>query len=306
METKNNLKGTIILLIAALIWGLAFVAQSSGAEVVPPFFLNSARSFIGALFLLAFLALKDKRKGIAIIPTKKEDKLLLLKGGIICGIFLAISANFQQFGIAAYPDGVASEARSGFITALYVILVPLFAIFKGNKISIQVILGVIIAIIGIYMLCLTGGIDKIYLGDILVFFCAVCFTFHIMSVDKFVTNVDGVHLSMVQFVVCGIISGILSLIFELDNLSVANIISAIMPIVYLGIMSSGVAYTLQIVGQKFAEPTIASITMSLESVFAALGGWLIAGNSLTGRELIGCTLVFIAIIIAQLPTKKNT
>ncbi len=305
METKNNIKGSLILITAALIWGLAFVAQSSGAEVVPPFFLNSARSFIGALFLLVFLSLKDKRKGIAIIPNKKEDKYHLLKGGIICGIFLSISANFQQFGIAAYPDGVASEARSGFITALYVILVPLFAIFKGNKISIKVILGVIIAIIGIYMLCLTGGIDKIYLGDILVFVCAICFSFHIMSVDKFVTKVDGVRLSMVQFLVCGIISGILSLVFELDNLSVSNIISATLPILYLGIMSSGVAYTLQIVGQKFAEPTIASITMSLESVFAALGGWLIAGNLLTARELFGCALVFIAIIVAQLPSKQK-
>ena len=305
METKNNIKGSLILITAALIWGLAFVAQTSGAEVVPPFFLNSARSFIGALFLLTFLLLKDKRKGISIIPRNKEDKLLLLKGGIICGIFLSISVNFQQFGIAAYPDGVASEARSGFLTALYVILVPLFAIFKGNKISLKVLLGVIIAVIGIYMLCLTGGIDTIYLGDILVFICAICFTFHIMSVDKFVAKVDGVRLSMVQFIICGIISGILSLIFELDNLSVSNIISAILPILYLGIMSSGVAYTLQIVGQKFAEPTIASISMSLESVFAALGGWLISGNTLSIRELIGCALVFIAIIVAQLPTKQK-
>lgn len=305
METKNNIKGSLILIAAALIWGLAFVAQTSGAEVVPPFFLNSARSFIGALFLLTFLLLKDKRKGISIIPRNKEDKLLLLKGGVICGIFLSISVNFQQFGIAAYPDGVASEARSGFLTALYVILVPLFAIFKGNKISIKVLLGVIIAVIGIYMLCLTGGIDAIYLGDILVFICAICFTFHIMSVDKFVAKVDGVRLSMVQFIICGIISGILSLIFELDNLSVSNIISAILPILYLGIMSSGVAYTLQIVGQKFAEPTIASISMSLESVFAALGGWLISGNTLSVRELIGCALVFIAIIVAQLPTKQK-
>ncbi len=305
METKNNIKGSLILIAAALIWGLAFVAQTSGAEVVPPFFLNSARSFIGALFLLTFLLLKDKRKGISIIPQNKEDKLHLLKGGIICGIFLSISVNFQQFGIAAYPDGVASEARSGFLTALYVILVPLFAIFKGNKISLKVFFGVIIAVIGIYMLCLTGGIDAIYLGDILVFICAICFTFHIMSVDKFVAKVDGVRLSMVQFIICGIISGILSLIFELDNLSVSNIISAILPILYLGIMSSGVAYTLQIVGQKFAEPTIASISMSLESVFAALGGWLISGNTLSVRELIGCALVFIAIIVAQLPTKQK-
>jgi len=204
METKNNIKGSLILIAAALIWGLAFVAQTSGAEVVSPFFLNSARSFIGALFLLTFLLLKDKRKGISIIPQNKEDKLHLLKGGIICGIFLSISVNFQQFGIAAYPDGVASEARSGFLTALYVILVPLFAIFKGNKISLKVLLGVIIAVIGIYMLCLTGGIDTIYLGDILVFICAICFTFHIMSVDKFVAKVDGVRLSMVQFIICGI------------------------------------------------------------------------------------------------------
>ena len=302
---RNNLKGSIILASAALIWGLAFVAQSDAAKTIPSFFFNSLRSFIGSAFLCCFILIKDKKNNIPLFPKEENSKKDLLTGGIICGIFLSISINFQQFGIAAYPEGVASEARSGFLTALYVILVPIFSVFKKNKISAKVWLGVLIAIFGIYMLCLTDGINGIYLGDILVFACAICFTLHIMCVDFFVEKVDGIRLSMLQFFICGIISGILAFIFEIDKISLQNIIGAAIPILYLGIMSSGVAYTMQIIGQKYAEPTIASISMSLESVFAALGGWLISGNSLSVREIIGCTLVFIAIIVAQLPSLKT-
>lgn len=304
----NNIKGSLILIAAALIWGLAFVAQSGAAELVPPFTFNALRSFIGAGALYIFhLITKGKSHG-GFFPEEKAGKKGYLIAALVCGICLAVSVNFQQFGIAAYPKGVASEARAGFITALYVILVPIFSIFARKKVGLAVWAGVIIAVAGVYMLCFSEGVSGLYLGDILVFLCAISFTLHIMSVDKYVGLTGGVKLSIMQFVICGTISAVLALIFEADKVEIANILAAAPQILYLGIMSSGVAYTLQIVGQKYAEPAVASISMSLESVFAALGGWVISGNTLSGQELLGCGLVFVAIIVAQLPPipKKKT
>lgn len=301
----NNLKGSLILMAAALIWGLAFVAQSGAAELVPPFMFNALRSFIGTFALYIFYVFLNRKQKTSFFPTQKYERIIYLKAALICGICLAISINFQQFGIAFYPKTAAVEARSGFITALYVILVPIFAIFMGKKIKIPVILGVVIAIAGIYMLCFSEGINKIYLADFLVFLCAISFSLHIIAVDKFVGTTGGVKLSIIQFLVAGTISLILSIIFEFSKIELSNILEAAPQILYLGIMSSGAAYTLQIVGQKYAEPAIASISMSLESVFAALGGWVISGNSLTKSELFGCVLVFIAISVAQLPQKSK-
>lgn len=295
----NNIKGSLILITAALIWGLAFVAQSGAAALVPPFTFNALRSFIGAAALYIFYIFTNAKQKAPFFPAEKRERKSHILGGLICGICLAISINFQQFGIAFYPKGVASEARAGFITALYVILVPIFSLFSKKKIHPAVWLGVVIAVIGIYMLCFSGGISGIYLADLLVFLCAISFTTHIMAVDKFVSLTGGVKLSIMQFVIAGAISLLLGVIFEFSHLQISSIISAAPQILYLGIMSSGVAYTLQIVGQKYAEPAVASISMSLESVFAALGGWLISGNSLSGREILGCSLVFTAIIAAQ-------
>lgn len=301
---QNNLKGSIILVTAALIWGLAFVAQSGAASLVPPFIFNALRSFIGATALYIFNLYINRKDGMKFFPEQSQDKKYFYKAALVCGICLAISINFQQFGIAVYPKGVASEARAGFITALYVILVPIFSVFLKKRISSSVWMGVIIAIVGIYLLCFSGGIGGIYLGDILIFACAISFSLHIMAVDNFVEKTGGIKLSIMQFCVAGGISLLLSLIFESNEIVFSNILSAAPSILYLGLMSSGVAYTLQIVGQKYAEPAVASISMSLESVFAALGGWIISGNILSGRELFGCSLVFAAIIIAQLPPIK--
>ena len=296
----NNLKGSLILCTAALIWGLAFVAQAGAAEKVPSFTFNALRSFIGALALLVFWAMLNIKEKKPFFPKDKNGKKTYLKSAVVCGVCLAISMNLQQFGIAAYPnEGVAKEARSGFLTALYVILVPIFSVLLRKKISPFVLLGGFVAIVGIYILCLGGGFEDIYLGDILVFCCAISFALHIMAVDKYVGFTGGVKLSIMQFAVTGIISTILALIF--DTVYLHYIIEATPQILYLGIMSSGVAYTLQIVGQKYAEPAVASITMSLESVFAALGGVVVSGNWLHPNELLGCTIVFIAIIIAQIP-----
>ena len=306
MKPRNNLKGSLILGTASLLWGLAFVAQSTAADKVPPFVFNSLRSFIGAAFLLALLVIVKRRARQPVFPTDRKARQTALVGGTVCGILLTVSVNFQQFGLAFYPDGIATEARAGFLTALYVILVPILSVFFGKKIGLPVLGAVALATVGIYLLCLTDGLGGIYLGDLLVFSCAISFSFHIMAIDRFAEPVGGILLSMLQFTVCGILSGVLSLFTE--EIVWGNIISAAPQILYLGIVSSGIAYTLQIVGQKYAEPAVASLSMSLECVFAALGGWLISGNRLSPREFLGCALVFSAIVLAQIPafSKKTT
>ena len=296
---QNNLKGSLILCTASLIWGLAFVAQSDAADLVPPFTFNALRSFIGAAALFVFYKITNRKRKEGFFPADKALKKQYFLAAAVCGLMLAISVNLQQFGLAAYPNGAAAEARGGFITALYVVLVPVISFFTGKKTSPVIWLSVLVALSGFYLLCLSGGVGGIYLGDLLIFICAVSFSLHILSIDKFVGITGGVKLSVMQFTVVGVLSSILALIFERPELS--NILAAAPQILYLGIMSSGVAYTLQIVGQKYAEPSVASLSMSLESVFAALGGWIISGNALSVKEFCGCALVFAAIITAQLP-----
>lgn len=301
MTKKSNLKGSLILCLAALLWGLAFVVQNRAADKIPPFTFNCLRSIIGAIFLFGFMAVMSiKNKDYVIVP-KTMNKKLLLTGSILCGLALAISTNFQQFGIAAYPNGAPVEARSGFITALYVIVVPILSVFVRKKVPIMIWISALVAIGGFYMLCLFEGTGGFYFADILVLACTFTFSLHIIVIDKYCDAIGGVRLSAFQFVFAAIISGILSLIFEIHLIDIQSIISVLPEILYMGVVSSGIAYTLQIVGQKYAEPAIASISMSLESVFAALGGWVIMGNALKSNEIVGCLLVFAAIIIAQTP-----
>ena len=301
MTKKSNLKGSLILCTAALLWGLAFVVQNRAADKIPPFTFNCLRSFIGAIFLFAFMGIMSIKNKDYIPMPKTINKKLLFTGSAVCGTVLAIATNFQQFGIAAYPTGAPVEARSGFITALYVIVVPILSVFVKKRVPLIVWLASLVAIGGFYMLCLYEGAGGFYLADILVLFCTFAFSMHIIVVDKYCDVIGGVRLSAFQFIFCGIVSGIMSLIFELDIISILSILSVIPEILYMGVVSSGIAYTLQIVGQKYAEPAIASISMSLESVFAALGGWVITGNALKGNEIIGCLLVFAAIVLAQTP-----
>ena len=312
MTKKSNLKGSLILCTAALLWGVAFAVQDDAARLIPPFAFNCMRSVVGALFLFGFMGFKSiKNKDYVPIP-KTMNKKMLFTGGILCGIALAVSTNFQQFGIALYPkvDNFPTSARSGFITALYVIIVPILSLFDKKKVHIIIWISALVAVAGLYTMCLVSGL---YVADILVLGCALTFSLHIMIIDKYCDAVGGIRLSAFQFVFAAVISGMLALIFEfkiignidlglnVPPISLANIKSAIPHVLYMGIVSSGIAYTLQIVGQKYAEPAIASISMSLESVFAALGGWIISGNTLTPREFGGCALVFTAIVIAQLP-----
>lgn len=303
MKFNQNLKGSFILCLASLIWGFAFVVQSALADTVPPFLLNCLRSLISVVFLGGVLLIKKGKTKQPVFPKDKTERKRVLLGGLLCGLLLTLSVNLQQFGLMYYPEGAAAEARGGFLTSLYVVLVPVFFVFLGKKLRPQVVLAVVLAMGGIYLLCVSGSLGGIYLGDVFVLLCALSFTFHILMIDRFGNHVDGILLSAMQFFVCGALSGVLSFCFE--DVVWGLIPTAIPQLLYMGVLSSGVGYTLQIVGQKYAEPTVASLSMSLESVFAALGGWLVAGNVLSLRELGGCALVFAAIVLAQLPQFKK-
>lgn len=306
---KDNIKGSIILLITAIVWGFAFVAQDQVAHIVDPFTLNCLRCLIGALCLLPVVLIKAKKEKKPFFEANKEDRKRLIIVSVLCGIFLCVGVNLQQFGIAMYPHDAATSGRSGFITALYVVLVPIFSLFFKKKLGLNTIISVVLATLGLYLLCFSKGIEHVYLGDIIVLLSALGFSLQILLVDKYVGSVSGIKLSMLQFLTCGVLSGILMLIFETPDFS--NIINGIWPILYLGVVSSGIGYTLQIIGQKYSKnPTLSSIILSLESVFAVIGGAIILNEYLKVNELIGCLIMFIAIIIAQLPSislkKKNS
>ncbi len=299
-QRKDNLVGSFLLMLCAVIWGSSFVAQTTGAEFVGPFTFIAARSLLGTAALLPVIgvtgALKKKRSGTAKMTA--EDKKYLLKGGALCGIVLFFASNLQQLGI----DGGTEPGRAAFITALYILLVPIFSVFLGKKIRPLIWPCVIVSLVALYLLCVKEG-GKTHFSDLYVLLCAVCYTVHILVIDKVSPKVDGVMLSMIQFLVAGAISAVPMLLFE--DVSVENLINAAPSIAYSGIMSSGVAYTLQILGQQKTEPTIATMIMSLESVFGVLTAMIILHQVPTLREGIGCILMFAAIIVAQLPEKKK-
>jgi len=243
---------------------------------------------------VAFLGLVILVRGLI---TKSKTKWPVWQGSI-CGVILCAAMTFQQAGIAAYPEGVAASGRAGFLTATYVVMVAVVSVFIGKKANACMFLSTGICVVGMYYLCLSNGFSGIYLGDILVLICAVLFTAQIMVVDRF-SDEDSIKLSFFQFIICAFISGILMALFE--GTTVEDVKAAGIPILYAGVMSSGVAYTLQMVGQKYAAPSVASIIMSLESVFAALTGWILLNESLAAREIFGCVLVFVAVIVAQVP-----
>ncbi|MEE1086186.1 MAG: DMT family transporter [Schaedlerella sp.] len=294
----KNLKNNILLVLTALIWGCAFVAQSVGVDYVGPFTFNSVRNILGGLALLPVIFVLDRKKADRKKYKKKEDKKTLILGGVCCGILLAAASSLQQIGLMYTTAG-----KAGFITALYILIVPLLGIVIGKRAGIKVWIGVALAVAGMYCLCITEGFT-IAKGDILVMICAVVFSFHILVIDYFSPKVDGVKMSCIQFWVCGVLCGIPMLLTE--NPQMEQILAAWLPIAYAGILSCGVAYTLQIVAQKNVDPTVASLLLSLESVFAVLAGAIILHERLSAKEAIGCTLVFVAIMLAQLPDKKDS
>lgn len=304
MNSKSQLKGSLMLLLAAFIWGSTFVAQDKAAT--EPFTFIASRNLIGALVLVPVIAVIDvfsKKKGI--LP--KDFKVLSYSkkeviGGIFCGIILFIAASLQQYGIFLYPKDGAAAGKSGFITALYIVLVPIAGLFLKKKAGINIWISVAIATVGMYLLCVKSGFSVHY-ADLILFLCAIGFTAHILVIDRFSPFVNGVKLSALQFLVSSILGTIFMFIFE--SPSIGGIINDIVPILYAGLLSSGVAYTLQIVAQKNTNPTVASVIMSLESVFAVLSG-AVFGEIMSGREIVGCVLMFAAVILAQINFKGKT
>ena len=308
----HKLRNTFFLFLTAMIWGAAFVAQSVSMDYIGPFTFICLRSVIGGLFLIPVIIVLDgirkksqnesadvvNSENILHIETEEKQRLSwknkqLIEGGIVCGIFLFFANCFQQTGIQYTTVG-----KAGFITTFYIIIVPLIGLFFKKYCGILTWIGVVVALAGLYFLCITQKLT-IQRGDALILCCSVLYAGQILAIDHYNPFVDGVKMSCIQFLTGGILGAVFMLLFE--NPSIAMILSAAGTILYTGIMSTGVGYTLQIVGQKGLNPTVAALILSLESVFSALSGYLFLHQVLTTRELIGCALMFIAIVLAQLP-----
>ncbi len=309
---KTKLKGNLILLLTAVIWGISFVSQREGMEYIEPNTFNGIRTWLGCAVLIPFVLLRERKKSAEERQAEKKGIKTLLLGGVICGCLLCAASTLQTYGMAdrtlqAWGMQGTTAGKSGFITAMYMIIVPFLGLLFKKRPSWIAIVSAFIALGGLSLLCLTGG-DATALngGDALTLICALVFSFHILAIDHFSPKVDGVKLSCLQFFVSGAINIILMFVFEHPQLSL--ILQCSTAILYSGLMSCGVAYTLQIVGQKYTDPTSASILMSLESVFAVLAGAVLLHERMSALEIIGCVLMFVAILLVQLPEdtlKKN-
>ena len=292
----NRVRQNVLPVLAALIWGTAFVAQSVGADYVEPFTLNAARSAIAFLFLLALCLVRRKvQKGVVESATKSWKDLVV--GGLCCGVAMTAAANLQQKGLETTTSG-----RAGFITALYIVIVPIIGIFMKKKAPKTLMISVPLAVAGLYCLCIKEDFS-ISEGDLYVFLCALCFSAHILFIDHFTQKVDGAELSCVQFLVMAVLSSIGMIATESPSLEALGM--CLWPILYVGIFSSAVAYTLQILAQKDSDPTVVSLLLSLESVFATLAGAIILHDQMSGKEYLGCVLMLVAVVLAQLPEREK-
>lgn len=294
MNTKK-IKSTILLFLTAIIWGFAFVAQRVGAEFVGAFTFNGIRFLLGTISLVPVIMIFEKEK------FNKEKFKKTLFSGLLAGVVLFIASTLQQFGV----EITGSAGKAGFLTGLYIVLVPLIRFVMGKKTSILTFFGAVFAVIGLFFLCMTGDEISFGIGDVVLIIGAFFWAGHILVVDKFVNDVSPLKFSMTQFFVCGFLSIVFALFTE--EIEFSAIQSAGIPILYGGLMSVGVAYTCQILGQKDADPTFASIVFSTESVFSAIGGAIILHEIMSGRGYLGCVLIFIGIILSQLdiPTIKQ-
>lgn len=290
---KNRFRGTLSLLIATVIWGSAFVAQSMGMDKIGPFTFQTARCVMAVVFLMAVIFFSAPQQFSHFLRDKK-----LWRSGILCGCALFLATSLQQVGLV-YTDA----GKAGFLTAMYIVLVPVLGLFLGRKPPLLTIPALVLAVAGLYSLSCVG-VSSVNPGDILMILCAFAFSVQITLVDRFAGGLNGLHLNCVQCLTCAVLSAIATLMTEEANMP--DIIACAGPICYAGILSLGVAYTLQIVGQKHLEPTTASLLMSLESVFAVLSGWLILHETMTVYETLGCVLMFAAVILAQLRVKTGT
>ena len=289
----------ILFFIATVIWGFAFIAQKQ-ATLIPAFTVGMLRSLLASLFIFALIPFTDRLTnngrglsgGKGLFDINKHEII----GGLVLGVIITVATSFQQYGLADTDAG-----KAAFITALYVVIVPIMSTFLGKKPSITSVIAIPIAIIGFYLLCIKQG-ARLELSDVLVLICALIFAGHIVCVDKLSVGCDGVRMSLIQFVVAFVLNGILALIFD-RGVNAADILTVAPSLLYLGICSSGIAYTLQIVGQKEADPTVSSVILSLESVFGVIGAAMILGEQMEIREYIGCAIVFVAVLLAQTDPK---
>jgi drug/metabolite transporter (DMT)-like permease len=289
------LKYDLVMLIAAAIWGFAFVAQIEGMKNVGPFTFIAVRFALGALSLVPLMILFWEKFSDNHLVRKSNSKLLL-QGGIIAGILLFLGASFQQVGLQYTTAG-----NGGFITGLYVVMVPIAGIFWKHRTGVMTWIGAGLAAVGLYFLTSAGTVEM-SLGNWLVFVCAICWTLHVIAIGSYSPRVDSIKLAFIQFALCSFLAFIVALIYE--KFVLQEIMNAALPIIYAGVFSSGIAFTLQIVGQKVAPPAHASIILSLESVFAVLGGWLLLSETLGYRSIIGCVLMLCGMIMSQL--RKNS
>ncbi len=294
---KKQIRSSFILLLTAVIWGVAFVAQDVGAEYWSPLLFNALRGFIGAAVLLPFIFARDKKRGDCAV--KWNDKNLLA-GGVLCGIALCVATNFQQFGI----DFGVDAGKAGFITAFYIVLVPIMGAFIGKKCPATAYFAALAACFGLYILCIPKNAGfAVEFADLLVFVCALVFAVQILLVDKYSPITDGVKLACIQFATMGVIS--LAISFLTGDVRFSAQPEAMVALLYAGVLSSGVAYTLQIIAQKDLNPTVASLIMSLESCVSVIAGWIILNQKMDERQIAGCVIMFAAIILAQIPAPKR-
>jgi len=298
------MQSNILLLFTALIWGSSFVAQKSGMDYIEPFTFNGIRMVIGGLVLIPFILLMDRKKARdgAAEPMSDEEKAKarkkIIAGGICCGLAIFVASSLQQFGVSYTTAG-----KAGFITTLYVVIVPIISVLLRKRVRPIMWLCVVLGAVGLYLLCMTDDSFKLAFGDMLVLLCAVAFAVHIMVVDHFAAKLDGTKLSCIQFLTSGILGLIGMAIFESPDINA--ILDCWLPILYAGVLSCGLGYTFQVIAQKYAEPTVASLLMSLESVFAVISGAILLHETMSMRELTGCAVIFAAVIISQLPEKKK-
>ena len=286
------MKSNILLLITAMIWGFAFVAQRSGMEYLGPFTFNAIRFALGGISLIPILLLNKKRKfdNRKFLPILSDK--ILLKGGIVAGIIIFFGASFQQGGIV-----YTSAGKAGFITGLYIILVPILGLLFKQKTSPGTWIGALVAVVGLYLLSVKSDFS-IGLGDLLVLASAFFWASHVLWIGRISPKTDPIQLAFFQFMLCSGLSLMAALVYEVSSLQ--NIIDALVPILYAGLVSVGIAYTLQVVAQREAHPSHAAIIMSLESVFAVIGGCIILNESIAFRGLIGCALMLAGMIISQI------
>ncbi len=305
---NTKFRNSFLLLLTAFIWGVAFVAQSAGGDAVGPYTFNCVRMILGGISLLPVIVIMDHVKPSTRRPVTREQRKELLLGGVSCGAILFVASSFQQMGIYLGT----SAGKAGFLTACYILLVPLIGLFFHKKCRWNLWAGVALAVLGLYLLCMSGPF-LLQLSDGLVLLCALCFSFHIIVVDHFAPKVDGVRMSCIQFFTCGILGSFPAVLVEMGHtqesvrlwLSGFAAWDAWITILYAAILSCGVAYTLQIIGQEGLHPTVASLLMSLESVFSVIAGWVLLKEDMSPRELAGCMIMFAAIILAQLEVDRK-